>query len=159
MQSSLDLAENRRQGAEVCKIHLFAVGFQERPILCRLFLGGRPAQGLMQQRHYRAVAEGELGIIDSAAQMVDGSLVKQRCRKLPLQRSADIVPVFRFVWIGQPHGDENQLLPTHKKNAAKGFCEAQNAAGIQTAQIEDGFSAGKSRRVLVADSRNAGLLG
>ena len=147
----LKFPNNRSQRAEVCEIHLLSIGLYERPVFRRLFFKGRPAQGLVQQFHHRPVTERELLVIDPAAKMKDLRPVKQPCGKLPSQRGADIVPVFRLVGGGQPYGDENQLLnPSRRRKgrAAPSF-KPQDAAGIQATQIDHGPHAGEVPRVFV----------
>lgn len=135
----LDFPNNRFQYAEVCKIYLLSIGLYERPVFRRLFFKGSPAQGLVQQLHHRPVTERELLVIDPAAKIKNLRPVKQSGGELPLQRSADVVLVFRFVGVGQPYGNDKQLLPIPKRKAPQGFHKAQDAAGIQAAQINDYF--------------------
>ena len=76
------------------------------------------------------MAKRKLLIIDPAAKMKNFRPIKRFCGELPLQRSVDIVPVFQFVGIGQPYGDDKQLLPILKGTAPQGFRKAQDAASM-----------------------------
>ena len=51
--------------------------------------------------------EREFSIINPAAKMKNLCPVKQTCGKLLLQRSEDIVLVFRLVRVGQPYGNKD----------------------------------------------------
>ena len=79
------------------------------------------------------MAGRKLLIINSAAQMVDFCPLKKFRGKLPLQRSADVVSVFRLFWVGNPYGDDDQPLFPPEGKVSHGFCQPQNAAGIEAA--------------------------
>ena len=67
--------------------------------------------------------------------------VNQLLGKLLSQRGADIVQVFLFAGVGQPYGNEDQLLPVLKGKAPQGFLKAKDTAGVKAAQIDDHASA------------------
>ena len=132
---------NRVQHAEIREIHLFSIGFHKRTVLCRLLFKGCSAQGTVQQFHHRPVTEREFLIINPAAKMKNLRPVKQFCRKLPLKRCSNVFSVSRLVWVGQAHGGDDQRLPAMKRKSPQGFRKAQDAAGIQSAQIDDSLYA------------------
>ena len=76
-----------------------------------------------------------------------------------MQGVSDILPILRYIRVSQPDRNDKQLLPIPKRKAPQGFHKAQDAAGIQAAQINRLFFCPKERCVFVTDCGNAGLFG
>src|SRR5699024_2720200 len=102
-------------------------------------------------------AKRELLVMDSATEMKNLRLAEKLWGELPLQRCIDVPLVFRILGVGQPHSNEEQILPIPKGIVPQGFRQAQDAASIQSSHIDNGFHREKIWRLLIADCWNTGL--
>ena len=151
--------QNGFQRAQILKIDPLAIGFDERTVLRRLFFFRHAARGLIQQGHGCTMPQRELLVIDTAPQVENFCALEHFRAQLPLKGSADVGAVFRVGWIGQAHGGDEDGLAFFGSKAPKGLAQAQHAARVQRAHVDDGVLVGKPGRVRIGNRHNACAFG
>ena len=112
---------------------------------------------VIEKGHHGPVGQAEFAVVDAAPQVEEGGVLQHLRGQLPADAAADVLDVLLILHVGKAHCDQDQPHP--RRELFHRLFQPLDPAGVQSAEIDDLFTAGKVHGLFIAEGGQAGQPG